>query len=181
VRTSDPTEKEGTAMATTTDHLEELTGRELAPHEREAVAPGEVPARPVDRPPAVGSRRPLGARLLDPISARWAATGVVAWVVLLAVGIAVEPPPDNPSVAEAWWVGLLGTVLLLAMAGTLAGLGLRRRWGLAVSAAASGLLVLSTVLCPVSGHHTHLGAWWVVQLGCGLGLAATSAAGLRRA
>jgi hypothetical protein len=39
--------------------------------------------------------------------------------------------------------------------------------------------VLSTVMCPASGHHT-LGAWWVVQLGCGLGLAAVSTLGLRR-
>jgi hypothetical protein len=42
-------------------------------------------------------------------------------------------------------------------------------------------LVVATIMCPVSGHHTHLGAWWLVQLGCGLGLAATSAVGLRRA
>jgi len=32
----------------------------------------------------------------------------------------------------------------------------------------------------VSGHHTQVGAWWLVQLGCGLGLAAVSTQGLRR-
>jgi hypothetical protein len=41
------------------------------------------------------------------------------------------------------------------------------------------MLLLSTVLCPVSGHHA-IGPWWVVQLGCGLGLVAVSALGLRR-
>jgi hypothetical protein len=40
--------------------------------------------------------------------------------------------------------------------------------------------VVSTVACPASGHHTQLGAWWIVQLGCGLGLVTTSALGLRR-
>jgi hypothetical protein len=45
---------------------------------------------------------------------------------------------------------------------------------------ASGLLVVSTVACPASGHHTSVGAWWVVQLDCGLGLVTTSTLGLRR-
>jgi hypothetical protein len=52
--------------------------------------------------------------------------------------------------------------------------------GLVASLLASSLLMVSTVMCPVSGHHTHLGAWWVVQLGCGLGLVTTSVLGLRR-
>jgi peptidoglycan/LPS O-acetylase OafA/YrhL len=171
-------------MATTTDHLEDLTRSEPEPREREAVTPEDVRAQPAssfDRSVAARSRTPLRARLLESIPARWAVTGTVAWVVFLAVGIAVEPPADNPSAGEAWWVSLLGTALLVAMAGTLAGLWQRRRWGLAASLAGSGLLLLSTVMCPVSGHHTHLGAWWVVQLGCGLGLAATSTLGLRRA
>ena len=171
-------------MATTTDHLDELARPEPQPREHQASAREEVrvqPTGPSARLVAARSRRPLGARLGGPIPARWAATGTVAWVVLLAVGIAVEPPADNPSAAEAWYVSLLGTALLVAMASTLAGFWLRRRWGLAASLVGSGILVLSTVMCPVSGHHTHLGAWWVVQLGCGLGLAATSTLGLRRA
>jgi hypothetical protein len=45
---------------------------------------------------------------------------------------------------------------------------------------AAGLLVFSTVMCPVSGHHA-IGAWWVLQLGCGLGLLTASALGLRQA
>jgi len=46
---------------------------------------------------------------------------------------------------------------------------------------ASGILLLSTVMCPLSGHHTNVGAWWVVQLSCGLGLVTASVLGLRRA
>ena len=45
----------------------------------------------------------------------------------------------------------------------------------------TGMLVASTLMCPASGHHAGIGAWWVVQLGCGLGLAAASALGLQRA
>jgi hypothetical protein len=61
-----------------------------------------------------------------------------------------------------------------------AGFWLRRRWSMAASLVASGLLVVFTVACPTSGHHSQVGAWWVVQLGCGLGLVTTSTLGLRR-
>jgi peptidoglycan/LPS O-acetylase OafA/YrhL len=119
-------------------------------------------------------------RLAAPISTRWALIVAVAWVALLAIGIAVEPPPTNPNAVDPWFVSALGTLLLGAMLTTVAGLGMRRRWGLAVSLVAAGVLVLSTVLCPVSGHHA-IGGWWAVQLGCGLGLVATSILAWRRA
>jgi peptidoglycan/LPS O-acetylase OafA/YrhL len=177
-------------MATTKDRLEELTRarRELDDREIVAFQRARV-ASPPESPPAVASdgptgavpRKPLGVRLLEPITGRWPAIGSVAWLVLLAIGIAVEPPPTNPNAVDPWFVSALGTMLLLAMGGTLVGFWLRRRWGLAASLSASGLLVLSTIMCPVSGHHTGVGAWWVVQLGCGLGLVAASSLGLRRA
>jgi hypothetical protein len=158
-------------MATTKDRQEQLINaeRELCDHDVVAL----------ERHGVAGGRTPLG-RLLGPISGRWAATGAVAWVVLLGIGIAVEPPPTNPSAVDPWLVDALGMVLLTAVVGAFAGFWLRRRWSLAASLLASGLLVVSTVACPASGHHTQLGAWWVVQLGCGLSLVATSILGLRR-
>jgi hypothetical protein len=188
--------EEVSAMATTKDRLRELTGPKGELHDREVVARSDgwmatgAPAPPAppapltaenDGPVAAVARTPFGARLLEPITGRWAATGAVAWVTLFTIGIAVEPPPDNPNAVDPWLVSALGTVLLVALAGTLAGFWARRRFGLAASLLASGLLVVSTIMCPVSGHHTHLGAWWVVQLGCGLGLVTMSILGLRRA
>jgi peptidoglycan/LPS O-acetylase OafA/YrhL len=177
-------------MATTKDRLEELSQARQELDDREIVAFQEAwAASPVESRPAAASdaptdavpRKPLGVRLLEPITGRWAAIGSVAWLVLLAVGIAVEPPPTNPNAVDPWFVSALGTILLLALGSTLVGFWLRRRWGLAASLVASGLLVLSTIMCPVSGHHTGVGAWWVVQLGCGLGLVAASSLGLQRA
>jgi hypothetical protein len=177
-------------MAATKDRLEELTRARRELDDREIVAfQGAWVASPAESRPAVASdgptdavpRKPLGVRLLEPITGRWPAIGSVAWLVLLAIGIAVEPPPTNPNAVDPWFVSALGTLLLLALASTLVGFWLRRRWGLAASLLASGMLVLSTVMCPVSGHHTGVGAWWVVQLGCGLGLVAASSLGLRRA
>jgi hypothetical protein len=175
-------------MATTKDRQEQLINaeRELRDHDGVAlahlwVAGGQTPpAAPGNTPAvAVASSSPLG-RLLGPISGRWAAIGAAAWVVLLGIGIAVEPPPANPNAVDPWFVDALGSLVLTAVVGAFAGFWLRQRWSLAASLLASGLLVVSTIACPASGHHTQLGVWWVVQLGCGLGLAATSILGLRR-
>jgi hypothetical protein len=181
--------EEVAAMATTRDRLDELTrsGRDL--DDRELLAPEDAWVAPQarSRPAARTAQRSVAAagarlarRLEEPITTRWAGIGAVAWVVLLAVGIAVEPPPTNPNAVDPWFVSALGTILLVALLTTFAGFCLRRRWSLAASLVAAGLLVLSTVMCPVSGHHTGVGAWWVIQLGCGLGLVAASTLGLQR-
>ena len=175
-------------MATTKDRQEqlinaerELRDRDVVALERLGVEDGQTPPAAAGNTPAVAvpHSSPLG-RLLGPISGRWAAIGAVAWVVLLGIGIAVEPPPTNPHAVDPWFVDALGGIFLTAVVGAFAGFWLRRRWSLAASLLASGLLVVSTVACPASGHHTNVGAWWVVQLGCGLGLVATSTLGLRR-
>jgi hypothetical protein len=175
-------------MATTKDRQEQLINAERELHDHDVIAPERLWVAGARTPPeaagegptvAVPRSSPLGW-LLGPISGRWAAIGAVAWVVLLGIGIAVEPPPTNPNAVDPWFVDALGIILLSAVMGAFAGFWLRRRWSLAASLLASGLLVVSTVACPASGHHTNVGAWWVVQLGCGLGLVATSILGLRR-
>ena len=175
-------------MATTRDRLEQLTNVERELDDQEVVALEDIRGADAQGPPAAAGQGPavtvprssLRSRLLEPITGRWAAIGAVAWVLLVGIGIAVEPPPTNPDAIDPWFVDALGTVLLAAVAGAFAGFWLRRRWSLAASVVASGLLVASTLACPVSGHHTQVGAWWVIQLGCGLGLVATSILGLRR-
>jgi uncharacterized membrane protein len=163
-------------MVATKERLDELTVSELESHDGVAVTPQDGSLG--DR--WTRARRPLGERLLEPIPGRWAAIGAVAWVVLLEVVRAVQPPAADPDAVDPWFVTALGTVFLVAMLSAFAGFGLRRRWGLAASLFASGLLLVSTVMCPVSGHHAGVGAWWVVQLGCALALVTTSALGLRR-
>jgi hypothetical protein len=173
-------------MATTKDRLDELTRHEREPDDHDVVALQDGRVMDAQAPPAAAGNRlavlrtSLRGRLLEPLSGRWAAIGAVAWVVLLGIGIAVEPQPTNPNVVDPWFLNVLGTVLLAAVMAAFAGFWLRQRWSLAASLLASGLLVVSTVACPASGHHTQLGAWWVVQLGCGLGLVTTSVLGLRR-
>jgi hypothetical protein len=184
-------------MAMTKDRLEELTGPARERRDPGAQAPADTWATAeAEAPPAVGAprpaagpvgerehrvaRTPLRARLGAPITGGWVAIGAVAWAVLLTVGIVVEPPA-NPNAVAPWYVGVLGAMLLVALPGAFAGLWLRRGWGWVASLVASGVLVAATVLCPVSGHHTEVGAWWGVQLGCGLGLVMVSSLGLRRA
>ena len=149
-------------MATTKDRQEELTNAE----------------RRLRDPDVAALQHLLAAR--GPISGRRAAVSATAWVVLLGIGIAVEPAPANPNAVDPWFVDALAMLVLTTVVGAFAGFWLRQRWSLAASLVASGLLVVSTLACPMSGHHTQVGAWWVVQLGCGLGLVATSILGLRR-
>jgi hypothetical protein len=181
--------EEVAAMATTSEQLDQLTksGPELDDRELMALEAAWVVTPQAPPQPAAGTgplaaaaaRTPLARRLLEPITARWAGIGAVAWVLGLAVGIAVEPPPTNPNAVDPWFVDAVGTLLLGTLLLAFAGFWLRRRWSLAASLVAAGMLVGSTLACPASGHHA-VGAWWVVQLGCGLGLVATSALGLRR-
>jgi hypothetical protein len=176
-------------MTTTKDHLAEFTrsgpdldGQELVELEDAWVMTPAAPPQPAaatNLPGTPVGHTPLGTRLQEPITRQQALIGAVVWAVGLAVGIAVEPPATNPNAVDPWFVSALGTVLLAALLSTFTGLWLRQRWSLVASLVAAGMLMVSTVMCPVSGHHT-IGAWWVVQLGCGLGLVAASAVGLRR-
>ena len=178
-------------MATTQDRLDLLSRHPAEPNDHRARMPEGVgvaaprtepgPAATTYRPATAAVRTPIEVRLAEPISTRWALIVVGAWVVLLAVGIAVEPPPTNPNAVDPWFVSGIATLLLGALLTTVAGLGMRRRWGLAVSLVAAGMLVLSTAMCPLSGHHTGVGGWWAVQLGCAFGLVATSILAWRRA
>jgi hypothetical protein len=178
--------EEVAAMAMTEDRLDLLTRQPSEPNDHRATVPEGIgvaarPAAVIHRPATAAVRPPIAVRLAEPISTRWAMIAAVAWVVLLTVGIAVEPPPTNPNAVDPWFVSALGTLLLGALLTTLAGLWMRQRWSLAASLVAAAMLVVSTVLCPVSGHHAGVGGWWAVQLGCGLGLVATSVLAWRRA
>jgi hypothetical protein len=171
-------------MATTKERLDQLTRHLPEPNDHPVMIPegvGITVPRAETRPAAATVRTPIGVRLAEPISTRWVLIVAVAWVVVLAVGIAVEPPPADPIAVDPWFVSALASLLMGALLTTLAGLGMRRRWGFAVSLVAAGMLLVSTVLCPVSGHHTGVGGWWVIQLGCALGLVATSVLAWRRA
>src|SRR4029450_5391536 len=103
-------------MATTKDHQEQLTNAErelrdpdvaalehlwVARRQTPSAAAGGTPAAAVARSPHLG-------RLLGPVHGRWAAIGATTWVVLLGIGIAVEPPPANPNAVDPWFVDALG-------------------------------------------------------------------------
>lgn len=115
------------------------------------------------------------------VGGRWPRAMGVAWLVVFSVAVAVEPSPASGDAPEPLWASLLFFGLLAALAVTAGGLARRRRLGLVASAVAAGLALIATVMCPVSGHHAGVGAWWYVQMAGFTGLVAASAAGLRRA
>jgi hypothetical protein len=128
--------------------------------DEEQVAASAAPA-PSAAPDPLWRR--IVADLDQPLSRAWGIALVVAWVVVMAVGVAVEPAPANPdagiplaidllSVAQMsmWWVMAVGIVQ-------------RRRFTAAASLAAAGVLAVMAIACPASGHHA-IGAWWGVQM-----------------
>lgn len=131
---------------------------------------------------AAGRRPPLSRWLTENgvVAGRWPRGMGIAWVVVFGAAIAVEPAPANPNAPEPVWAALMFVALLAALGAMGAGLARRQRLGLVASVVAGGLALVSTVMCPVSGHHEAIGAWWYLQMAGFTALIGASLAGLRR-
>ena len=159
-------------MALTRPHLDELRQEELRP----------VRVRPA------GGRRPIRRWLTerDTVGRQWTAAVGLSWVVALVAGAAMRPPADEPAAAATLGATLVAMALLAGFAGLGLALARAQRAGLVASVVGAGLLLLDTVVCPLSGHHHGVGAWWYGQMAgftalIGLSLAALRASGRRSA
>jgi len=147
-----------------------LTGRRLRELRHE-----EVRRFSLDRPPA--GRPPSGPTAeIEPGPTTWGL--LLAWLVFLPLAVALEPAPAASGPQPAWAV-VLGLASIFALAFTAAGLVRSRRTGLIGSAAAAGLFLFGSIMCPVSGHHVGVGAWWFVQMAGFAALGALSLAAMR--
>jgi hypothetical protein len=122
--------------------------------------------------------RGLVADLDGPMSLSWGIALVVAWVVVMAVGLAVEPAPANPDAGIPLAIDLLSVAQMSMWWVMLVGILQRRRFTAAASLAGAGVLLVMAVACPVSGHHV-IGAWWGVQMVAVGSLIAVSGKALR--
>lgn len=131
---------------------------------------------------AGGRRPPLAGWLTEDraITGRWPIGMGMAWVAVFAAAIAVEPASTNPDAPEPLWASLLFFVLIAGLGTMAGGLARRQRIGLVASVVAGGLALVATVMCPVSGHHGGVGAWWYLQMGGFTALIGASLVGLRR-
>jgi hypothetical protein len=151
-------------MATTEDRLRQTEQlEELLKQPSAELEPIQAVA------PSVGRRASRESR-------DWSRPLLVAWVAIMAALYILEPRPTDPTATPLW-----GTILLLTFTYTLfasmAGLAVRRPWGLATSALAGGLGVLIAGACAITGHHA--GAWWIAEGVAFAGLGAGSLAALR--
>lgn len=138
-------------------------------------------ARSVGLP--AGRRPPgLGRWLAEPgaVGRRWPRRLGLAWVAVLVGATLLEPAPADPDAAAPLWASVLFLALFAVLGVMAASLARRRRLGLVASAGAAGLGLLASALCPVSDHHSAVGAWWYLQMGGFTALVAASVAGLRR-
>jgi hypothetical protein len=139
-----------------------------------AQPPAPLPAATIDAP-----RRPLFGDLGGPLSRSWGFVLMAAWVLVIAVGLAVEPAPADPDAPVPLVADLLSMGLLTAWGAMAAGVFQRRRFAAAASLVAGVGLLALTLGCPVSGHHGGIGAWWGVQMAGAVGLLALSGRALR--
>ena len=152
-------------MATTEDRL-----RQSERLEELLKQPSAEPERTLLLPP------PSDRRVVSTGPRDWSRPLLVAWIGVMATLFVFEPRPTDPTATPLW-----GTILLLTFTYTLfasmAGLAVRRPWGLATSALAGGLGVLIAGACAITGHHA--GAWWIAEGVAFAGLGAGSLAALR--
>jgi hypothetical protein len=114
--------------------------------------------------------------LMERVDGRVGAAVGLAWFVLTEIAIALEPRAQ-------FELPVISVVLVLSMnalvIGMVAGLVMRRRWGLLGALAASLLFTAESIACPLTGHH-HFGTWWYAQMACALALVGISLFALRR-
>jgi hypothetical protein len=106
----------------------------------------------------------------------WALFAGLVGPAVTAVCIGLEPAPANPNAPEPLIATLLGFALLLAWAGAAMTAVQRRPAALAWASVIGGLSMAMTIACPLSGHHTSIGMWWIGEfLVCGAAWAAAEA------
>lgn len=151
-------------MATTENRL-----RETEQLEELLKAPSAELESTQATPPSLG-------RNASRVSRDWSRPLLLAWLGIMTALYIFEPRPTDPTATPLW-----GTVLLLtftyALLASMAGLAIRRPWGLAASVLAGGLGIVIAGACAVTGHH--VGAWWIAEGLAFTGLLAGSLAALR--
>lgn len=135
-------------------------------------------AAPARSAAAIDVRR-APAGLNARMSGWWAAGLTITWIAVFAIGVALEPAPADPNAASppvesAIVLGFLSMWVVMAI-----GFAKRRRYGAAASLAAAVFLVIGTISCPVSGHHSGIAAWWWFELAGSTALAGLSRRALR--
>ncbi|MEA2829089.1 MAG: hypothetical protein QOG43_3528 [Actinomycetota bacterium] len=125
--------------------------------------PGVATAAPAPSAAADPRWRRVVADLDRPMSLEWGIALVVAWVVVMVVGMAVEPAPANPDAGIPLVIDLMSVVQMSMWWVMAVGIVQRRRFTAAASLAGAGVLAVMAIACPASGHHA-MGAWWGVQM-----------------
>ena len=114
--------------------------------------------------------------LADRIDGRVAAAVGISWYLITEIIVALEP-------RSQFELPLISVILTLSMwslvVAMVAGLVMRRRWGLLAAVASSVLLTAEAIACPLTGHH-HFGTWWYGQMACALALVGITVFALRR-
>jgi len=126
--------------------------------------------------PSIRKRPQKTAETRGTLPIAWAVFAGLVGPAVAAFCLAVEPPPANPNAPEPLIATLLGLALMVAWGGAAVTAGRRHASALTWASVVGGLSMAMTISCPLSGHHTGIGMWWIAQfIVCG---AAWAAAGI---
>lgn len=126
----------------------------------------------IPRTPAAPTRS-SGHRL----KSGWAALLGLGWPLVLAAARALEPVPTEPEATPDPIVDLASLALFSALVATAVAAAHRQRAAAVAGVVVGLILMVSSVTCPLTGHHS-FGLWWVAQLGLVAIMLAASLAGL---
>jgi hypothetical protein len=131
----------------------------------------------IDRVPDTVPRVRREAR---PLPRSWAVAVGAGWPALFLLLMALTPPPSDPNAVPSFIDTAIFFAVTTGLIGTIVCAIGRQSKALAWSAGLAVLWLGTTIACPVSGHHDHVGWVWFAELGASASLLAASAAGIRR-
>ena len=127
------------------------------------------------RPTAEAERRSEATQRTGLLPIGWALFAALVGPAVAAVCLVLEPPPANPNAPEPLVGTILGVALMICWAGAAVTAAGRRMSALSWANVVGGLSMAMTISCPLSGHHTSIGMWWVGQFVlCGAAWAAAA-------
>jgi hypothetical protein len=114
-----------------------------------------------------------------PLPGAWALAVGAAWPVHFVAMVALAPEPADPNAVPSLVESLAFMAVMVGMTAIAAAAVARRSSALVWSLGVGFVWVLTTIACPLSGHHDGTGWQWGVELASSISLLLLSAVGLR--
>jgi hypothetical protein len=118
-------------------------------------------------------------RLPRPLPRSWAFAVGTGWPLLLVVMTALAPAPADPNAVPTFVDSAVFLAVMVGLVGTIVAAAARQSKALVWSTGLGVVWVATTIACPLSGHHDHVGWQWYADLASSSSLLLLSLIGIR--